>query len=102
MAFRSLGHCPSLDELELVAADLREHGEPDDHALFAAISGDEYAPVDAAGGLGDISERCGSNRFTALDLLCEFCDPGARRRVMMERAGSLKDGETRVSDWRDA
>jgi hypothetical protein len=91
LAFASLGRCPSLEELEACAHDLREHGEPDDHALFAPIDGNEYGP------LGDISERCGSSRFVALDLLVEYVNPGANRRSM-ERAGSLKDGETRVSD----
>jgi hypothetical protein len=89
-----------LEEIEACAADLRDHGTRDDHALFAPIDGDEYGPT--SGPLGDVAEAAGSSRFVALDLLCEFCDPGAQRRVMMERAGSLKDGETRVSDWRDA
>ena len=99
LAFASLGRCPSLEEIEACAADLREHGEADDHAMFAPIAGNEYGPT--SGPLGDISERCGSSRLVALDLLVEFCNPGANRRCM-ERAGSLRDGETRVADWRDA
>jgi hypothetical protein len=99
MAFRTLGKAPDLHEIEAVARDLREHGEPDDLALFAPIDGSEYGPT--SGPLGDISERCGSSRFVALDLLVEFCSRGATRRVM-ERGGALRDGPTRVSDWRDA
>jgi hypothetical protein len=99
MAFRTLGMAPDLHEIEAVAADLRAHGEPDDHALFAPVLGNPYGPLH--GQLGDVAERCGSSRFVVLDLLVEFCNPGAQRRCM-ERAASLKDGETRVSDWRDA
>ncbi len=99
MAFRTLGKAPDLHEIEAVAADLREHGEPDDLALFDPVDGNEYGPT--SGPLGDISERCGSSRFAALDLLVAFNSSGAQRWCM-ERAGSLKDGETRVSDWRDA
>ena len=99
MAFRTLGRAPDLHEIEAVAADLRAQGEPDDLALFDPIDGNPYGPT--SGPLGDISERCGSSRFVALDLLVEVCNPGANRRCM-ERAGSLKGGETRVSDWRDA
>jgi hypothetical protein len=98
MAFRRLGRAPDLHEIEAVARDLREHGEPDDLA-FAPIDGNEYGPT--SGPLGDISERCGSSRFVAVDLLVEFNSSGAQRRCM-KRAGSLKDGPTRMSDWRDA
>ena len=102
LAFASLGRCPSLEELEACARDLREHGEPDDHALFAPIDGNEYGPT--SGPLGDISERAGSSRFVALDLLVEYVNPGAQRRVR-ERGRPLKeddDDEPHRSDWRDA
>ena len=98
LAFRSLGSCPSLEELEAVARDLREHGEPADLALFEPVSGDEYGPVH--GPLGDISERCGSSRFVAMDVLCEFHTPGGQRRVL-ERARLMRDDETRIRDVRD-
>ena len=98
LAFASLGRCPSLDEIEAVARDLRTHGSPEDHALFAPIDGEQYGPVH--GPLGDISERSGSSRFVCLDLLCEFNDPGGQRRVM-ERARVMCDDVPRVSDVRD-
>jgi hypothetical protein len=98
LAFRSLGHCPSLEELEAVGRDLREHGEADDLALFEPVGGDEYAPV--RGPLGDVAERCGSDRFSALDLLCEVRDPGSQRRVM-ERGRPMRDDVPRVRDVRD-
>jgi len=83
MAFRSLGPCPTLEDLEAVARDLREHGKSADLGLFEPIDGDEYAPV--SGRLGDVAERCGSDRFSALDLLCEVRDPGSQRRVLERR-----------------
>jgi hypothetical protein len=95
LAFRGLGRAPDLHEIEAVAADLRAHGEPDDLALFDPVDGDEYAPT--SGALGDIAERCGSSRFVALDLLCEFHTPGGQRRVM-ERALLMRDDVLRVSD----
>jgi len=98
MAFRTLGRAPDLHEIEAVAAGLRAHGEPDDHALFAPVDGDQYGPT--SGALGDISERCGSSRFVALDLLCEFHTPGGQRRVM-ERARLMRDDVPRVRDVRD-
>jgi hypothetical protein len=100
LAFRALGHSFALEELEAVARDLREHGEPDDLALFEPVDGSEYGPVHGA--LGDVAERCGSDRFTALDLLVEVRNPGSQRRVM-ERGRPIRwSGPTRVSDARDA
>lgn len=99
MAFRTLGRAPDLHKIEAVAHDLRAHGEAADLALFEPIDGKEYEPV--RGPLGDIAERSGSSRFVALDLLVEFCNPGAQRRVM-ERARLMRDDVPRVSDVRDA
>ena len=93
-----------LSASEGAPAPLRGHRVPGPRYLWTLAG--RRVPVPAGfppttGPLGDISERCGSSRFVALDLLVEFNSPGAQRRCM-ERAGSLKDGETRVSDWRDA
>jgi hypothetical protein len=98
MAFGSLGSCPTLEELEAVARDLRDHGEPDDLALFEPIDDDQYAPVH--GPLGDVAERCGSDWFSALDLLCEVRDAGSQRRVL-ERGRPMRQGKVRVRDVRD-
>jgi hypothetical protein len=99
LAFRTLGRAADLHEIEAVARDLREHGTPEDLALFEPIGGDEYAPM--SGALCDLAERCGSSGFVCLDLLCEVRSPGGQRRVL-ERGRPMKgDDETRVSDVRD-
>ncbi len=98
LAFASLGSCPSLEEIEAVARDLREHGTPEDLALFEPIDGDEYGPM--SGPLCDLAERCGSGGFVCLDLLCEVRHPGGQRRCM-ERARLMRDDVPRVSDARD-
>ena len=88
-ALRALGPRPSLEEIEQVAAALRNSRDPDVRALFglgAPISWrDAYERF-----IARVMDTDGAPRFTALDVFSEVTSPGGQRRVR-ERGRLVED-----------